>query len=102
MSLNTKLQLGLEYEKYVQKIEEYKKFIINKNKINDETKEFYEKTLFRKLNFRRYVKTKQSEEKLLNEIQNKFLTTEEQYSNKKILLLFGNYSRTSQMKNTLS
>ena len=56
------------------KIEEYKKFITNKNKLNNNVKTFYNNILFRKLNFRRFTRTKQSEEVLLNEIENKFLT----------------------------
>ena len=65
---------------------EYKKFITEKNKLNNEVKDFYNKLLFRKLKFRRFTRTKQSEENLLNEIENKFLTKEEQKNNKKILL----------------
>jgi hypothetical protein len=80
------------------KIEDYKNFVINKNKLNDEVKDFYNKLLFRKLNFRRYIKTKQSEEKMLNEIEDKFLTKEDKKNKRKILLLHGDYSRTSQMK----
>jgi hypothetical protein len=83
------------------KINEYKKFITSKNKLNNNVKDFYNNTLFRKLNFRRFVRTKQSEEVLLNEIENKFLSKDEKENNKKILLLFGDYSRTSQMKGTI-
>jgi hypothetical protein len=84
------------------KIEEYKKYITNKNKLNNQVKPFYNNILFRKLNFRRFVRTKQSEENLLNEIENKFLTKDDKINNKKILLLYGDYSRTSQMKGTIS
>ena len=80
------------------KMEDYKNFVINKNKLNDEVKYFYNKILFRKLNFRRYIRTKQSEEKMLNEIEDKFLTKEDKKNKRKILLLHGDYSRTSQMK----
>ena len=83
------------------KIEKYKEFITNKNKLNNDVKIFYNNILFRKLNFRRYVRTKQSEEVLLNEIENKFLSEEEKKKGKKILLMFGNYSRTTQMKGTI-
>lgn len=83
------------------KIEEYKKFITNKNKLNNDVKPFYNNILFRKLNFRRFVRTKQSEENLLNEIENKFLTSNDKTNNIKILILMGDYSRTSQMKGTI-
>ena len=83
------------------KIEEYKKYITNKNKLNNKVKPFYNNILFRKLNFRRFVRTKQSEEKLLNEIENKFLTKNDKINNKKILLFFGDWSRSSAMKGTI-
>ena len=84
------------------KIDEYKKFITNKNKLNNNVKTFYNNILFRKLNFRRFTRTKQSEEVLLNEIENKFLSKEDKKNNKKLLILHGDYSRTSQMKGTIS
>jgi predicted nucleotidyltransferase len=57
--------------------------------------------LFRKLRFRRFVRTKQSEETLLNEIENKFLSKEDKSNGKKILIFHGDYSRTSMIKGTL-
>jgi hypothetical protein len=84
------------------KIENFKNFIINKNKLNTKVNGFYKKILLRKLAFRRYIRTKQSEVKLLNEIENKYLTKNEQINGKKILILHGDYSRTSQMKGCIS
>ena len=78
--------------------EEYKKFIIQKTKINNEVKDFYNNILFRKLDFRRFIYTKQSENNLLNEIENKYLTKEDKEKGKKILLMYGNWSMTKQMK----
>ena len=65
------------------KIDEYKNFITNKNKLNNNVESFYNNILFRKLNFRRFIRTKQSEEVLLNEIENKYLTKEEKLKGKK-------------------
>ena len=78
--------------------EKYKHFITNKTILNNEVKEFYQKPLFRKLAFRRFIRTKQSEVKLLNEIENTYLTKEEMKQGKKIAILHGDYSRTTQMK----
>jgi hypothetical protein len=78
--------------------EKYKHFITNKTILNNEVKEFYQKPLFRKLAFRRFIRTKQSEVKLLNEIENTYLTKEEIKQGKKIVILHGDYSRTTQMK----
>lgn len=78
--------------------EKYKHFITNKTILNNEVKEFYQKPLFRKLAFRRFIRTKQSEVKMLNEIENTYLTKEEIKQGKKIAILHGDYSRTTQMK----
>ena len=82
--------------------EKYKHFITNKTILNNEVKEFYQKPLFRKLAFRRFIRTKQSEVKLLNEIENTYLTKEEIKQGKKIAILHGDYSRTTQMKGCIS
>lgn len=84
------------------KVEEYKNFIINKTILNNEVKEFYQKPLFRKLAFRRFIRTKQSEVKLLNVIENTYLSKEEIKQGKKIVILHGDYSRTTQMKGCIS
>jgi len=78
--------------------QEYKNYIQNKTILNNKLKKFYQNPLFRKLAFRRFIKTKQSEVKLLNEIENKYLDKEEIKQGKKIVILHGDYSRTSQMK----
>jgi len=75
--------------------EEYKKFIVQKTKTNDEVKDFYNKILFRKLDFRRFVYTLQSEHKLLNEIEKKYLSEEDKKKGKKLLIFFGNWSMNS-------
>ncbi len=77
---------------------EYKKFIINKNKINKQVNKFYNNILFRKLDFRRFIRTKQSETNLLNEIENKYLTKNEQKQGRKLLIAHGNWSRDTAMK----
>ena len=82
--------------------EKYKHFIINKTSLNNEVKDFYQKPLFRKLAFRRFIRTKQSEVKLLNEIENTYLSKEEIKQGKKIVILHGDYSRTTQMKGCIS
>ena len=83
-------------------VEGYKNFITNKTILNNEIKKFYQKPLFRKLAFRRFIRTKQSEVKILNEIENTYLTKEEIKQGKKIVILHGDYSRTSQMKGCIS
>jgi hypothetical protein len=77
---------------------DFKQFITKKTEINNDLKVFYRQKLFRKLAFRRFVRTKQSEIKLLNEIENTYLTKEEINQGKKLVILHGDYSRTTQMK----
>jgi len=84
------------------KLDFYKKYIDAKNKTNIKLKSFYRNKLFRKLAFRRHVRTKQSEKNLLNEIENKFLTEEDKKNERKIVIFHGDYSRTTQMKGTIS
>jgi hypothetical protein len=69
-------------------------FLNEKKKHFNKLQEFYERPLFRKLSFRRYSKTKSSEDKMLNEIEKK-------YGNKDdILIGLGDWSKKSntQMK----
>jgi hypothetical protein len=77
---------------------DYQQFIQHKNILNTEVKPFYQQPLFRKLAFRRFVRTKQSEVKLLNEIENTYLTKEEKEKGRKLVILHGDYSRTTQIK----
>jgi len=79
-------------------ITDFKQFITKKTEINNDLKAFYRQKLFRKLAFRRFVRTKQSEINLLNEIENTYLTKEEIKQGKKLVILHGDYSRTTQMK----
>jgi hypothetical protein len=69
-------------------------FLNEKKKHFNRLQEFYERPLFRKLSFRRYSRTKSSEDKMLNEI-------EKIYGNKENLLIgLGDWSKKSntQMK----
>ncbi len=79
------------------KQDEYKKFITKKNETNKKVQNFYNKPLFRKLVFRRFVKTKQSETKILNEIKSKYIGN----MNKKLAIFIGDYGRATAMKGTL-
>jgi hypothetical protein len=77
---------------------DFKQFINKKTELNNDLKAFYRQKLFRKLAFRRFIRTKQSEINLLNEIENTYLTKEEIKQGKKLVILHGDYSRTTQMK----
>lgn len=79
----------LSYEKYIGYINE------KKNNI-DKLEPFYHKMLFRKLAFRRFVRTKQSEAIILKEIEKKFGSN--------LLIGLGNWSinTTHQMKGCIS
>ena len=59
---------------------------------------FYENISFRRLAFRRYVRTQQSEVKLVKTISRTYLTKRERMEGKKLLILYGDHSRGSQMK----
>ena len=78
--------------------DQYQEFIGLKNEIDVQTKSFYENLLFRKLAFRRFVRTQQSEVKLVKTISHQYLTQKERTEDKKLLILYGDHSRGSQMK----
>lgn len=93
--------------------DEYLKFIHKKNEISNKVHDFYKKPLFRNINFRVYCREKKSEANLLNDIEKTFRDKEvkrptkkerkqgkkKMNDNKPITLLFGNWSRDTQMKN---
>ena len=63
--------------------------------MNDELRGFYEKKLFRKLKWRSWIYQRKSEDRFLNKIEEKFGKSED------ILLCYGNWSNTKQMKYTM-
>ena len=76
----------------------YRQFVDLKNIVSQSTEPFYERDLFRKLAFRRYVRVKQSEHHLIHQIREPYLTDKDVKSGKQLLIFYGDYSRTSQMK----
>jgi len=72
--------------------DQYQEFIGLKNEIDVQTKSFYENLLFRKLAFRRFVRTQQSEVKLVKTISHQYLTQKERTEGKKLLILYGEAS----------
>ena len=80
----------------------YLDYATNKIQTNQKLQPFYNRELFRKLALRRFIRTRQSEDKMLNEIENFFLTKLEKMAGKKLLIGYGNWSRSSQMKGFMS
>jgi hypothetical protein len=75
--------------------EKFKDYIKNKTLLDDEIKEFYYNTLFRKLKFRTNVYLRKSEDKFLNNI-------EKVYGNKEdIVIGYGDWSQDKQMKHLI-
>ena len=70
----------------------FKNYIIVKNSVIIKLKEFYEKEIWRKWKLSVYVKTKQSEEKMIKNFKNKFGTPEDSF------IAFGDWSQKEQMK----
>lgn len=76
----------------------YHKFLDIKNELGVSVKSFYENMLFRKLAFRRYVRTQQSEVKLIKTIKHLYLPPRDIKDGYQLLILYGDHSRTTQMK----
>ena len=70
--------------------EKFKIYLVEKDKLNKETTEFYKKEVWRKMKFRQYSYGKKSIDTFLNKIKETF--------GENILIGYGNWSRSSQMK----
>ena len=70
--------------------EKFKVYLVEKDKLNKETTEFYKSEVWRKMKFRQYSYGKKSIDTFLNKIKETF--------GENILIGYGNWSRTSQMK----
>ena len=70
--------------------EKFKKYLVEKDKLNKETAEFYKRDVWRKIKFRQYSYGKKSMDKFLNKIKETF--------GDNILIGYGNWSRSTQMK----
>jgi len=70
--------------------ENFKNYLVEKDKLNKETTKFYKKEVWRKMKFRQYSYGKKSIDAFLNKIKETF--------GENILIGYGNWSRSSQMK----
>ena len=82
-------QLSFQNSKSVD-YEKFKEFLVEKDKLNKETIDFYKKETWRKMKFRQYSYGKKSIDTFLNKIKETF--------GENILIGYGNWSRSSQMK----
>ena len=81
--------LSLQNSKSVD-YERFKVYLVEKDKLNKETTEFYKRETWRKMKFRQYSYGKKSIDTFLNKIKETF--------GKNILIGYGNWSRSTQMK----
>jgi hypothetical protein len=84
--LSSKNSKSVDYEKF-------KVFLVEKDKLNKETTEFYQKELWRKMKFRQYSYGKKSIDTFLNKIKETF--------GENVLIGYGNWSRSTQMKHIM-
>jgi len=82
-------QLSFQNSKSVD-YEKFKTYLVEKNKLNKETSEFYKQEVWRKMKFRQYSYSKKSIDTFLNKIKETF--------GENILIGYGNWSRSTQMK----
>jgi len=82
-------ELSLQNSKSVD-YEKFKIYLIEKDKLNKETGEFYKRDTWRKMKFRQYSYGKKSIDTFINKIKETF--------GENILIGYGNWSRSSQMK----
>jgi hypothetical protein len=82
-------QLSFQNSKSVD-YEKFKNYLVEKNKLNKETIEFYKRDTWRKMKFRQYSYGKKSIDTFLNKIKETF--------GENLLIGYGNWSRDTQMK----
>ena len=82
-------QLSFQNSKSVD-YEKFKMYLVEKNKLNKETIEFYKRDTWRKMKFRQYSYGKKSVDTFLNKIKATF--------GENLLIGYGNWSRDTQMK----
>jgi len=70
--------------------EKFKEYLVEKDKLNKETLDFYQRDVWRKMKFRQYSYGKKSIDTFLNKIKETF--------GENILIGYGNWSRSTQMK----
>ena len=71
-------------------LEKFKSYLVEKTRLNNETKEFYQREVWRKMKFRSYSYGKKSVDVFLNKIKETF--------GDNLLIGYGNWSRDTQMK----
>ena len=84
--LSSKNSKSVDYEKF-------KVFLVEKDKFNKETTEFYKRDVWRKMKFRQYSYGKKSIDTFLNKIKETF--------GENVLIGYGNWSRSTQMKHIM-
>ena len=82
-------QLSFQNSKSVD-YEKFKTHLVEKDKLNKETTDFYKRDVWRKMKFRQYSYGKKSIDTFLNKIKETF--------GENILIGYGNWSRSTQMK----
>lgn len=82
-------QLSIQNSKSVN-YDKFKLYLVEKNKLNKETIEFYKRDTWRKMKFRQYSYGKKSIDTFLNKIKKTF--------GENLLIGYGNCSRDTQMK----
>jgi len=73
--------------------EKFKEYLVEKDKLNKETLDFYQRDVWRKMKFRQYSYGKKSIDTFLNKIKETF--------GENILIGYGNWSRSTQMKHIM-
>jgi len=86
------------------KLEEFKKYIITRELLNEEIEDYYLDEKFRKFKMRVLINTKRSEEKLVNTIKKTYTINREKNKNKvkEPLIVIGNWCISYQMRNMMS
>ena len=81
-----------KYTKRTLNIEKYKEYLKEKNKVNNELFDFYQKKIFRKLKLNIYLNTLKSEQKMINKMKENYGKVEDS------IICIGDWEQKKQMK----
>ena len=89
------IELETELSSYNHKIcnfEEFKKYLVQKNKLNEQLFDYYKKELYRKLKWYRFINTQRTEDNFINRFNDKF------GDNKNVVIGIGDFQEKTFMK----
>ena len=91
MKITEKVNTETKINNQTVNLEEYKKYILEKNKVNKILCAHYQQDFFRKFKLNKYINMPKSEVKMIENLKNKFSTPD------KVIMVFGDHDKGSHI-----